>query len=56
MGELLARNEIFLFAVNMIQKIKFLPPNHNKLPDTSNYLVNLTRVPDDFYIRFVHAQ
>ena len=56
MGELLARNEIFLFAVNLIQKMKFLPPKHNPKPDPSKYLVNLTRTPDDFYIRFAQAK
>ena len=56
MGELLARNEILLFAVNMIQKIQFLPPKHNQQPDPEKYLINLTRIPDDFYIRFVQAK
>lgn len=52
MGELLARNEICLFAINLIQRIQFLPPKHNPQPDPSKYLVNLTRIPDDFHIRF----
>ena len=52
MGELLARNEIFLFTVNLIQSIKFLPPVQNPIPSPSNYIVNLSRIPDDFYIRF----
>ena len=56
MGELLARNEILLFAVNLIQRVQFLPPKHNQQPDPSKYLVNLTRVPDDFHIRFVQAK
>ena len=56
MGELLARNEILLFAVNMIQKIQFLLPKHNQQPDPDKYLINLTRIPDDFYIRFVQAK
>ena len=56
MGELLARNEIFLFAINLIQRIQFLPPKHNPQPDPSKYLVNLTRIPDDFHIRFVRVK
>ena len=56
MGELLARNEILLFAINLIQRIQFLPPKHNPQPDPSKYLINLTRIPDDFHIRFVRVK
>ena len=52
MGELLARNEIFLFTVNLLQKMKFLPPQNSPLPDPLNYNASLTRIPDDFYVRF----
>ena len=52
MGELLARNEIFLFTVNLLQKVKFLPPLTQLPPDPSNYSASLTRIPDDFYVRF----
>lgn len=50
MGELLARNEIFLFAVNLIQKLKFNCPNYHPKPRVDQYYVNLTRVPNDFHI------
>jgi len=52
MGEILARNEIFLFTVNLLQKIKFLPPEKHPVPDPSNYNASLTRIPDDFYVKF----
>ena len=52
MGELLARNEIFLFTVNLIQQIKFSTPKCNPKPSVQNYNANLTRIPDDFFIRF----
>ena len=51
MGELLARNEVFLFTVTMLQRIKFLKPKMHSKPDVENYLVNLTRIPDDFYVQ-----
>ena len=51
MGELLARNEIFLFSVNLIQKLQFSAASYNSLPSEDNYKVNLTRIPDDFYLK-----
>jgi len=52
MGEILARNEIFLFTVNLLQKIKFLPPENHPRPNPSNYNASLTRIPDDFFVKF----
>ena len=51
MGELLARNEIFIFCVNLIQKLEFYRASYNPLPSVENYNVHLTRMPDDFYFR-----
>lgn len=52
-GELLARNEVFLFTVNLIQKLRFLPPDNHPAPDCANYHCSVTSVPDDFYLKFV---
>ena len=52
MGEILARNYIFLFTVNLLQRIRFLPPTSKPSPDLSKYNASLTRIPDDFYVRF----
>ena len=52
MGELLARNEIFLFTVNLLQKIRFSLPKHKPVPSLDSYNASLTRIPDDFYLRF----
>ena len=52
MGELLARNEIFLFTVNLLQKIRFLLPKNQAVPSLESYNASLTRIPNDFYIRF----
>jgi cytochrome P450 len=52
-GELLARNEVFLFTVNLIQKLRFLPPDNHPAPDSANYHCSITSVPDDFYLRCV---
>ena len=54
MGELLARNEIFLFAAALLQRLQFLPPTAHPQPDTRNYTANLTRIPDDFHMRITH--
>ena len=51
MGELLARNELFLFTVNLLQKIRFLPPDNMPAPSEENYNASMTRIPDDFYLR-----
>ena len=51
MGELLARNEIFLFTVNILQRIRLLPPEKKPRPSEENYIASLTRIPDDFYVR-----
>ena len=51
MGELLARNEIFLFTVNLLQNIRFLPPEKKPRPSEENYNASMTRIPDDFYLR-----
>ena len=53
MGELLARNEIFIFTVKLLQKMKFMPPTNHELPSISNYTANFTQIPDDFHVRFV---
>ena len=55
MGEILARNEVFIFTVDLIQSRKFLPPRENPRPDPRNYLCNLTRIPDDFHMQVVHV-
>ena len=51
MGELLARNELFLFTVNLLQKIRFLPPDNMPALSEENYNASMTRIPDDFYLR-----
>ena len=55
MGELLARNEVFLFTVNLLQRMKFLPPVNHPAPNPANYSANFTNIPDDFYVSFVKA-
>ena len=53
MGELLARNEVFLFTVNLVQKLQFLPPVSNPAPNAANYYASLTHSPDDFHVKIV---
>ena len=51
LGEILARNEIFLFTVNLLQKLQFLQPNNNDLPDREDFSANITNIPHDFWLR-----
>ena len=51
MGELLARNEVFLFTSDLLQKVKLLPPTSNPAPNPENFVCNLTRIPNDFHVR-----
>ena len=44
MGELLARNEVFLFTSDLLQRIKLLPPTSNPIPDPNEFLCNFTRI------------
>ena len=55
MGEILARNEVFIFTVNLLQTRMFLKPRHNPGPDPRNFLCNLTRIPDDFHMLVVQV-
>ena len=55
MGEILARNEIFIFTVDLLQSRKFLPPRHSPSPDARNYLSNFSRIPDDFHMQVVQV-
>jgi len=54
MGEQLAQQEMFLFTVNLLQRMKFLPPKSHSPPDPANYTSNLTKIPQNFFVRFVY--
>ena len=51
MGEALARNEVLLFTVGLIQRLTFLPPADGPPPDPEDYHVGVTRIPNDFHVR-----
>ena len=51
MGESLARSELFLFTANMIQKLRFEPPEDHPCPDPQNYTVNFTTIPHHFNVK-----
>ena len=53
MGEALARNEVLLFTVGLIQRLTFLPPPAGPQPDPENYHVGVTRMPADFHVKIV---
>ncbi len=37
MGEILTKNEVYLFAANFLQKLEFLPANSHPLPDKEKF-------------------
>ena len=51
MGEALARNEVMLFTVGLIQRLTFLPPDTGAPPDPEEYHVSVTRIPTDFHVK-----
>ena len=51
MGEALARNEVMLFTVGLIQRLTFLPPDTGAPPDPEDYHVSVTRIPTDFHVK-----
>ena len=53
MGEALARNEVMLFTVGLIQRITFLPPAGGPQPDPEDYHVGATRMPEDYFVKIV---
>ena len=50
MGEPLAKAELFIFFVTLVQKIKF-DVVEGKEPDPKKYNVGITKVPDDFDVK-----
>ena len=46
-----ARSELFLFSANLIQKLRFEPPEDHPCPDPQNYTVNFTAIPNHFYVK-----
>ena len=53
MGELLARNELILFLGSLLHQLHFLPPQQHPPPSPHNYIANMTRMPQDYYVRVV---
>ena len=53
MGEALARNEVLLFTVGLLQRLSFLPPAGGPPPDPEDYHVSVTRMPEDFQVKIV---
>ena len=50
MGEPLAKAELFIFFVTLVQKIKFNVVE-GKEPNPKKYNVGITKVPDDFNVK-----
>jgi len=49
MGEPLAKAELFIFFVTLVQRISFTVPNGTE-PDPKNYSAGHTRVPDNYMV------
>ena len=60
MGETLARKQIFLFSVNLLQRLRFLPPQADNAayapPDPTSYTANFTTIPKHFHVKIQPIQ
>ena len=50
MGEPLAKAELFIFFITLVQKIKF-ESVEGKAPDPKKYSVGITKYPNEFEVR-----
>ena len=48
MGESLAKSELFLFFVTMVQRLDFRLPENASIPDLLEHRVGLTRAPPPY--------
>jgi cytochrome P450 len=55
MGEPLARAELFIFFVSLVQRIR-LETVPGKIPDPEQYSAGLTRCPHDFVVGVKHRR
>ncbi|KAK3084094.1 hypothetical protein FSP39_008030 [Pinctada imbricata] len=56
LGESLARMELFLFAVSMVQRFEFLPPDGDPLPTIHEFKLGLTRKPLEFSFKAIKCE
>lgn len=54
MGDSLAKNELSIFFTHMVQRLRFSPPLHNKLPSTEEFRTGVTTIPDDYFVHIQH--
>mgnify|MGYP001018982973 CR=1 FL=1 len=54
MGETLARNELFLFFVMMLQHLEFrVPDDPSRRPDPAKFTQGITTIPLPYYVRVI---
>ena len=51
MGETLAKNEMFIFFVRMMQRLKFSILDDGNVPDPENCIAAITRIPKPFQVK-----
>ena len=50
MGESLAKAELFMFIVMLLQRLRFEPPKEHPMPDPEADIAGVTRSPQPFHI------
>jgi len=50
-GETLAKNEMFIFFVRMMQRVKFSIDQDGNVPDPENCIAAITRIPKPFQVK-----
>ena len=49
MGEALAKNEMFVFFVRILQRLRI--ETTGDIPDPNKFAIRVTKVPDPFYVK-----
>jgi len=50
MGDSLAKNELSIFFTSLIQRLRFMKPLANSMPNRKKFRTGVTTIPDDYFV------
>ena len=50
MGDSLAKNELSIFFTSLIQRLRFMQPLANSMPNRKKFRTGVTTIPDDYFV------